>query len=82
MATTEQAGVTQGVNDSMEQITSALRESAHGAQQAAKACEDLSSLSEDLQQMVRRFKLNAGAERDAREFRTREKRKALGAGAG
>ena len=80
-ATTEQAGVTQGVNHSMEQITNVLRESADGAQQSAKACEDLSGLSEDLQQMVRRFKLNSAADGDARELRALGKnRKAFRAG--
>ncbi|MBZ5682726.1 MAG: methyl-accepting chemotaxis protein [Acidobacteriia bacterium] len=87
-ATTEQSGAAQGVNHSMEQITSLLRESADGAQQSAKACEDLSSLSEDLQQMVRRFKLNSGTRARGGEWRQfgggaeeRKKEGAFGAGA-
>ena len=41
----------------MEQIAKLVRESAVGAQESAKACQDLSGLALDLQKMVATFKL-------------------------
>jgi hypothetical protein len=45
------------VNDNMDQINKLVSEAAAGSQEAAKACEQLSSLALDLQQLVGRFQL-------------------------
>jgi methyl-accepting chemotaxis protein len=58
-AATEQSGATADVNQSMEQIAQLGKESAEGAQQSAKACQDLSELALSLQNMVGSFKLLA-----------------------
>lgn len=63
-AATEQSSATEQVNSNMEQIAKLVQESAVGAQQAAKACADLSNLALDLQALVGRFKL--GEERSER----------------
>jgi len=61
-AATEQSSATEQVNHNVEAIARLVRESAVGAQQSAKACQDLSGLALDLQKMVGNFKLeNAGA---------------------
>ncbi len=57
-AATQQSSATEQVNGNMDQITKLIRESASGTQQAAKACQDLSNLALDLQNMVSRFKVN------------------------
>jgi hypothetical protein len=41
----------------MDQIARLVKESAEGAQQSAKACQDLSGLALDLQKMVSNFRL-------------------------
>jgi len=43
----------------MEQIAKLVQESAVGAQQSAKACQDLSGLAFDLQKLVGTFKLDS-----------------------
>jgi methyl-accepting chemotaxis protein len=60
-ASTEQSSASEQVNQNMDQIARLVRESAVGSQQAAKACQDLSSLALDLQKMVQRFQLAQGA---------------------
>lgn len=61
-AATEQSSATEQVNNNMDQIARLVKESAVGAQQSAKACQDLSGLALDLQKMVGEFKLdNNGA---------------------
>ena len=61
-AATEQSSATEQVNNNMDQIARLVKESAVGAQQSAKACQDLSGLALDLQKMVGEFKLdNKGA---------------------
>jgi methyl-accepting chemotaxis protein len=60
-AATQQASATEQINGNIEQIAKITRESAEGAQQSAKACEGLSSLVLDLEQMVGRFKLDRGS---------------------
>ncbi len=60
-AATQQASATEQINGNIEQIAKITSESAEGAQQSAKACEDLSSLALDLEQMVGRFKLDRGS---------------------
>jgi methyl-accepting chemotaxis protein len=64
-AATEQASATDQVNQNVEQITRLVGESATGAQQSAKACQDLSSLAFDLQKLVGSFLLEAGGRRFA-----------------
>jgi hypothetical protein len=59
-AATEQSSATEQVNNNMDQIARLVKESAVGAQQAAKACQDLSGLALDLQKMVGEFKLDGG----------------------
>jgi methyl-accepting chemotaxis protein len=69
-AATQQSSATEQVNSNMEQIAKLVQESSVGAQQAAKACADLSNLALDLQGLVGRFKL--GEERnDRRQTRGR-----------
>jgi len=57
-AATQQSSATEEVNGNMEQIAKLIRESASGSQQAAQACQDLSNLALDLQNMVSRFKVS------------------------
>src|SRR5262249_39215841 len=56
-AATEQSSATEQVTSNMDQISKLVQESAVGAQQSAKACQDLSGLALDLQKMVSNFKL-------------------------
>ena len=56
-AATEQSSATEEVNNNVEAIAKLVKESASGAQQSAKACQDLSGLALDLQKMVGNFKL-------------------------
>ena len=51
-AATQQSRATVEINQNMEQITQLVKESATAAQQAAKACQDLSELAMALQNMV------------------------------
>jgi len=56
-AANEQSSTTETVNANMDQINKLVAESAEGAQQSAQACEQLSSLALELQNLVSRFKL-------------------------
>jgi len=56
-AATQQSAATDQVNSSMGRIQTLVTESAEGAQQSAQACEELSKLASDLQDIVSRFKL-------------------------
>ncbi len=56
-AANEQSSTTETVNANMDQISKLVAEAAEGAQQSAKACEQLSSLAFELQNLVSRFKL-------------------------
>ncbi|MBZ5706002.1 MAG: methyl-accepting chemotaxis protein [Acidobacteriia bacterium] len=58
-AATEQSSASEQVNNNMDQIAKLVKESAVGAQQSAKACQDLSGLALDLQKMVGNFKLGS-----------------------
>jgi methyl-accepting chemotaxis protein len=60
-AATEQSSATEPVNANMDQINRLASESADGAQQSAKACEQLSSLALELQSIVGRFTLQETA---------------------
>ncbi|MFZ0285787.1 MAG: hypothetical protein WAL32_11210, partial [Terriglobales bacterium] len=55
----------------MDQITKLVKESAVGAQQSAKACQDLSGLALDLQKMVDKFKVGDTDERISPTYDTR-----------
>jgi methyl-accepting chemotaxis protein len=57
-AATEQSSTTEQVNGNVEQIARLGKESAIGAQQSAIACQDLSSLALNLQNLVGKFKLS------------------------
>jgi methyl-accepting chemotaxis protein len=54
-AATQQASTTEQINGSMEQIAKITHHSAEGAEQSAKACQQLSGLALELQQLVSRF---------------------------
>jgi methyl-accepting chemotaxis protein len=56
-AATEQAAATEQVNGNMDQISKMVQQSAVSAEESAKACQDLSSLALDLQQVVAKFKV-------------------------
>jgi len=64
-AATEQSSATDQVNQNVDQITQLVGEAATGAQQSAKACEELSALALDLQNMVSKFRLDTHAGRSA-----------------
>ena len=57
-AATEQSSTTEEVKNSMEQISKLVEASTIGAQQSAKACQDLSALTNNLQNLVERFRLS------------------------
>ena len=59
-AATEQAAATEQVNGNMEQISKMVQQSAVSAGESAKACQDLSNLAFDLQQVVSKFKVRSG----------------------
>jgi methyl-accepting chemotaxis protein len=56
-AATQQASATDDINNSMNQIARLLMESAEGAQQSEKACQELSGLAFDLRKLVGNFRL-------------------------
>jgi len=58
-AATEQSAATEQINASVGQISSSTQESSATADQMAKACQDLSSLAFDLQQIVSGFKVES-----------------------
>jgi methyl-accepting chemotaxis protein len=53
----QQTSVTEEVNRNLEQIAKVTGETATGAQQSAKACQELSNLAFDLQNVVGQFKI-------------------------
>ena len=56
-AAAEQSSATEEVNKNINDIASITREAALGSQQSAKACEDLTQLAGELQDVVSKFKL-------------------------
>jgi len=58
-AANQQTSTATQINSNVEQIARISHESAAGAQQSAKACEELSGLALDLQQAVSRFQLDS-----------------------
>ncbi len=86
-AATEQSSATEEINTNIEQIARLVKESADGAQQSAKACQDLSGLALDLQKMVSNFRLEGNGMHARRRESTStlaraEKPKSLAASAG
>ncbi len=65
-AATEQSSASEEINNNMEMIAKLVKESADGAQQSAKACQDLSGLALDLQNMVGKFNLGNGRSHSGR----------------
>ena len=57
-AATEQSSTTEDVKNSMEQISRLVEASTIGTQQSAKACQDLSGLTNNLRNLVERFQLS------------------------
>jgi methyl-accepting chemotaxis protein len=57
-AATEQSSTTEEVKNSMEQISRLVEASTIGTQQSAKACQDLSGLTNNLRTLVERFHLS------------------------
>jgi methyl-accepting chemotaxis protein len=82
-AAVEQSSATEEINQNMETIAKLVKEATDGAQQSAKACQDLSGLALDLQKMVANFKLEGGTGRSkpGGKQRTSERSKAMAAGA-
>ena len=62
-ATSQELGTTTSINQSMDQITSLVTESASASEESAKACQALSDLALDLQNTVGTFKLAAASGR-------------------
>ena len=60
-AATEQSSTTEEVKNRMEEISRLVESSTIGTQQAAKACEDLSSLTHGLHNLVERFETGGTA---------------------
>jgi len=56
-AATEQSSASEQVNQNMDQIARLVKESSIGAQESAKACQDLSGLALDLHKLVGNFQL-------------------------
>jgi methyl-accepting chemotaxis protein len=56
-AAAQQSSATEHVNSNIDRISKITRETASGAHQAARACQDLSGLALDLQKVVGQFKL-------------------------
>ena len=79
-AAIEQSSASEQVNQSMDQIARLVAESADGAQQSAKACQDLSGLALELQKMVGNFQLEE-AEPYSSATRTTKPAKSLAAAA-
>jgi methyl-accepting chemotaxis protein len=72
-AATEQHSTSAQVNQNMEQITRLVGESTMGSQQAAQACQELSSLALDLQHMVNRFQLSQSSSTPQGRARTADR---------
>jgi methyl-accepting chemotaxis protein len=57
-AATEQSSTTEEVKNNMEQISQLVETSTIGTQQSAKACHDLSELTNNLMNLIERFRLS------------------------
>jgi methyl-accepting chemotaxis protein len=67
----EQTSVTEEVNQNIARIAKVTAESATGAQQSAKACQDLSNLALDLQNVVSQFKFDKTGKNSAEAKRAK-----------
>ncbi len=68
-ASEEQSATAEQISKNIEQISNVTNESASGVQQIAKAAEDLNRLTENLQQIIEKFKVNrASNENDYNDF--------------
>ena len=76
----QQSTATMQINNTMDRIASAIKESAHGAQQSAQACQDLSRQAFELQKLVSNFKL--GEDGENLGSGTRPRSNAFGTGLG
>jgi methyl-accepting chemotaxis protein len=65
-AATQQSSASEEINHNLEQIAALVRGSAEGAQQAAKACENLSGLAVDLQKHGRQIQAESKWQHAAR----------------
>ncbi len=61
-AAVQQSAATEHVNSNIEHISRITRETAAGAQQSARACQELSGLALDLQKLVGQFKLSSNGD--------------------
>ena len=77
-AAVQQSSATEEINTNIEHIARITAETFGGAEQSAKACEDLANLALDLQKLVGRFKLNQSAGRSVAEedMRVSQRKKA------
>lgn len=66
-ASTQQSGATEEVNANIEQISRITMDAASGAQQSARACQELSNLALDLQNLVSQFKLSLHGGTDSKQ---------------
>ncbi len=57
VATDEQSAAAEQISKNVEQVSAITRETATGAEQSAKAAEELNRQAEDMQEMVRQFKV-------------------------
>ncbi len=74
-ASEEQSSAAEQISKNIEAISSVSQQSAAGSQQIAKAADDLNRLTADLQVLISKFKIEAGASSSPR--RTREERGSL-----
>jgi methyl-accepting chemotaxis protein len=72
-AATQQSAATEEVNANIDQIAKITAETSQGAQQSAKACQDLSILALDLQNIVSQFKLGSNGHAAPRQSRARNR---------
>lgn len=63
-AATEQSATTEEINVSVANISNATKESSAAAEQTSKACEDLSAMAFDLQNLVSQFQLRTDSQAD------------------
>jgi methyl-accepting chemotaxis protein len=61
-AAREQSSATDDINSSISQIADLAKQSSTTAEQTAKACTNLSTLAQDLKNLVRQFKLSGSTE--------------------
>jgi methyl-accepting chemotaxis protein len=65
-AATEQTAASNEIAGSAGQISNLARENSHAAEESAKACKDLSLLADNLDGMIRKFRIEEGEQRGNR----------------